>query len=107
MLAAARREGLHDFVHARLEFRDGERLFKKRQGAGILTHGLIILNAAPVRTLVTFEPSRLRCNVEEMKPGARRTNSTVVRASRSRSCCWLVGSTVKTLINVITLLSPL
>src|SRR6202035_3713545 len=50
--------------------------------------------------IVTFVPSRLRCNVAEMNPGAWRTEVSVARASRSTSSSWLAGSTVKTFMSV-------
>src|SRR5229473_1698915 len=53
--------------------------------------------------MVTFVPSMLRWSVEAMKPGARLTEPSVARVSRSTSRCWLAGSTVKTLISATML----
>src|ERR1700720_3050583 len=39
-----------------------------------------------------------------MKPGALRTDVLVALVSKSRSCCWFAGSTVKTLIRITGLL---
>src|SRR6266481_5058384 len=52
--------------------------------------------------IVTLVPSLLRWRLAETKPGARRTETSVasVRSSTSRRC--LAGSTVNTLIRVIT-----
>ncbi len=51
--------------------------------------------------IVTFVPSRPRCSLAEMNPGAWRTETSVARARRCISSSCLVGSTVKTLISVI------
>src|ERR1700686_5682512 len=54
--------------------------------------------------IVTFVPSVLRCRLAETKPGARRTETSVASVRSSTSRRWFAGSTVNTLIRVITLL---
>src|ERR1700681_2315642 len=57
--------------------------------------------------MVTLVPSILRWRVAERKPGARLTALAVARVSRSTSRCWFEGSTVKTLIRMVLLPSPI
>src|SRR6266852_7323793 len=52
--------------------------------------------------IVTFVPSVLRWRLAETKPGARRTETSVASVRSSISRCWFAGSTVNTLIRVIT-----
>src|SRR6266404_3515079 len=52
--------------------------------------------------MVTFVPSVLRWRLAETKPGARRTETSVASVRSSTSRRWLAGSTVNTLIRVIT-----
>src|SRR6476659_10870226 len=52
--------------------------------------------------IVTFVPSVLRWRLAETKPGARRTETSVASVRSSTSRCWFAGSTVNTLIRVIT-----
>src|ERR1700730_8911768 len=52
--------------------------------------------------IVTFVPSVLRWRLAETKPGARRTEPSVASVRSSMSRRWFAGSTVNTLIRVIT-----
>src|SRR6266404_4481124 len=52
--------------------------------------------------IVTFVPSVLRWRLAETKPGARRTETSVASVRSSTSRRWFAGSTVNTLIKVIT-----
>src|SRR6267378_6039396 len=52
--------------------------------------------------IVTFVPSVLRWRLAETKPGARRTETSVASVRSSTSRRWFAGSTVNTLIRVIT-----
>src|SRR6266478_107869 len=52
--------------------------------------------------IVTFVPSVLRWRIAETKPGARRTETSVASVRSSMSRRWFAGSTVNTLIRVIT-----
>src|SRR6202035_2584986 len=52
--------------------------------------------------IVTFVPSVLRWRLAETKPGARRTETSVASVRSSMSRRWFAGSTVNTLIKVIT-----
>src|SRR5260370_20300879 len=52
--------------------------------------------------IVTFVPSVLRWRLAETKPGARRTEPSVASVRSSTSRRWFAGSTVNTLIRVIT-----
>src|SRR5260221_1998368 len=55
--------------------------------------------------IATLAPSRLRWRVAEMKPGTCRTELSVAWISRLTSCCCFSGSTLKTLIRVMSFLS--
>src|SRR6266404_328291 len=55
--------------------------------------------------IATLAPSRLRWRVAEMKPGTIRTKLSVAWISRLTSCCCFSGSTLKTLIKVMSFLS--
>jgi hypothetical protein len=77
-LFAGRPEGPHDLIHARFEFREAERLLQKRQGAGILPHGLIVLRAAPLGVHGHF------CAVDAAME--RRRNEAWRVADRAISC---------------------
>src|ERR1700687_3394551 len=52
--------------------------------------------------IATFVPSVLRWRLAETKPGARRTETSVASVRSSMSRRWFAGSTVNTLIKVIT-----
>src|SRR3984893_17930348 len=52
--------------------------------------------------IVTFVPSVPRWRLAETKPGARRTETFVASVRSSMSRCWFTGSTVNTLMRVIT-----
>src|SRR5258706_4655197 len=52
--------------------------------------------------IVTFVPSVPRWRLAETKPGARRTETWVASVRSSMSRRWFAGSTVNTLIRVIT-----
>src|SRR5580693_1094600 len=52
--------------------------------------------------IVTFVPSVLRWRLAETKPGARRTETSVASVRSSTSLRWFAGSTVNTLIRVVT-----
>src|ERR1700682_2339346 len=54
--------------------------------------------------IVTLVPSVLRWRLAETKPGALRTETSVASVRSSMSRRWLAGSTLNTLIKVITLL---
>ena len=95
-------EGSHDLVDAGFKPGDRERLLKKRKWGRVLTHRLIIIDAAPCAYIVTFVPSVLRWRLAETKPGARRTETSVASIRSSTSRRWFAGSTVNTLIRVIT-----
>src|SRR6266404_4837416 len=53
--------------------------------------------------IVTLVPSLLRWRLAETKPGARRTETSVASVRSSTRRRWFAGSTVNTLIRVITL----
>src|ERR1700680_4647765 len=52
--------------------------------------------------IVTFVPSVLRWRLAETKPGPRANEAPVSSVKSSKSRLWFAGSTVNTLIRVIT-----